>query len=124
MQVYLFGDNNKNIYILGWESYENYLLQCKPFNIKLYKKDITFEYNSLEIMSTKILSDLVLYDKSGFLPCVRDSGCTSCRCKRTCSFYNLSKDFLQYPVNLITPKLERTHSLQDSTQSVTKIDAF
>lgn len=41
--------------ILSWDSFETYLLGCKPINCKLTKKDVGCAYNSLEQLATKLL---------------------------------------------------------------------
>ncbi|MBR1743656.1 MAG: hypothetical protein IJ733_17665 [Lachnospiraceae bacterium] len=75
---------SRDVSILAWNSYENYLLRCPKFGIHLNKDDAGCAYNSLEELSYHRLREILSgYSISGLHSVLKDSS------------------FVQYPLTLI-----------------------
>ncbi len=87
----------KTVSILAWNSYENYLLKCEPFRMTLTKDDAGCNYNSLEQFSTKVLKDMITYQKSSLPGCIKGIPCNLCGLSK-CSYKGKKRDFVQGPL--------------------------
>lgn len=103
----------KSIQILDWESFENFILRQKVFNVVLEQKDCTCVWESLEEYSTKKLSELVEgYSKSSLPRCIKNkSVCSSCSKVNNCH-YKHSEFEVDFTI---------TH---DTSISIKKLNAF
>lgn len=63
---------NGNVSILSWDSFETYLLSCPKLSINLTKKNVNYNYNSLEQLSVlRLSSELNGYDKRSLPLCIK-----------------------------------------------------
>lgn len=81
------GKLNKNVKVLDWESFENYILELPMFGEKYDIDSPGCQFNSLEQMCEQRLKYLVNYRKDSLLPCLnRNLDCTGCRAATGCKF--------------------------------------
>lgn len=77
------------ISVLDWESFEWYILKSKVFNEVYTLKDVDLRAESLEQFCTKRLNELVSYDKSKLLKCLKlDRNCGRCHNCSECKYKN------------------------------------
>lgn len=125
-----------NISILSWESFEWFLLSCAPWHIRLTKKDVGYNHNSIEQLSEYKLSELINYSKSrsGMPHCLLNlNNVCSYHCRQNCKYpgkftlNNLLTGSLLIIQNvLITKDIEddRTNSTEFSSESTTDMSVF
>lgn len=108
---------NKNVQVLDWESFETYVLSLPMFSINLTLEDTKCGFNSLEKMSEIKLAELINYNKSVLLTCLKmNTKCESCKSFKECKF----KDDRNINQIIISP-LDTIKSLSNEAN---KIDAF
>lgn len=77
--------NKYKVQVLDWESFEHEILLNYPFNEKLTQDDCSYLYESLEQLSTCVLSNKIRYNKSSLTNCLKKEF-TCDRCNRDCEF--------------------------------------
>lgn len=100
LQKLLKEKRNRTVSVLSWNSFENYLLKCKPFQINLTKEDVGCEYNSLEQLSSIVLKQLISYHKSYLSNCIKGHSCSMCSHAK-CKYKDMERNFIQRPLNQI-----------------------
>lgn len=79
---------NRFCNVLDWESFENYILRCNPFNIILTQKECDCYTESLEQFSTESLSKIIEYSSGkSYSKCLHKlSKCNECNNINICVY--------------------------------------
>lgn len=78
---------------IDWDSFESYILNSSIFNIEVPEPED--DYESKEVLATKILSDLIPYNKSTLSKCLIANMCNECK-NDTCHFKHFNHNQLVY----------------------------
>lgn len=85
--------NKLKVCFIDWDSFESYILNSDVFHVTVPEPEANYE--SKEILATKLLSELIPYSKSMLSKCLIANMCTNCK-NDTCQFKHFNHNQLIY----------------------------
>lgn len=85
--------NKLEVCFIDWDSFEAYILNSDVFHVVVSEPEDNYE--SKEILATKLLSELIPYNKSTLSKCLIANMCNECK-NDTCHFKHFNQNQLIY----------------------------
>lgn len=85
--------NKLEVSFIDWDSFEAYILNSDVFHVVVSEPEDNYE--SKEILATKLLSELIPYNKSTLSKCLIANMCNECK-NDTCHFKHFNQNQLIY----------------------------